>query len=211
VVTRKEPESGPRLCIPSGGVGGIKLLIGMLHKRQRAVFLDLNGTLVLPIKPQSLKELMLIEDAGLEIARLSGAGFLCPVITVQSKINKGIFSLEEFLHWFDSFASNLRIGGAHLLGPYVCPHRFNEPCECKKLTTLLYRVAAVEHGIDLQRSFVIGDSVEDVSAAKRFGGQGCLVRTGWAKDTSVVERALPHSSFVAESLGGAVDWILAQS
>lgn len=179
--------------------------------RQRAVFLDLNGTLVLPIKPQSLNELTQIENAGSEIARLSGAGFLCPVITVQSRINKGVFSLEEFLNWFDSFASSVRISGAYLLGPYVCPHRFNEPCECKKPSTFLYRLAAEEHGIDLQRSFVIGDSVEDVCAAKQFGGQGCLVRTGWAKDIAVVERALPYSSFVAESLGRAVDWILAQS
>jgi hypothetical protein len=37
------------------------------------------------------------------------------------------------------------------------------------------------------------------------------VRTGWAKDIAVVERALPYSSFIAESLGKAVDWILAQS
>ena len=178
---------------------------------QRAVFLDLNGTLVLPVKPQSLNELTLIEHAGSEVARLSRAGFLCPVITVQSRINKGVFSLEEFLNWFDSFASNLRVSGAYLSGPYVCPHRFKEPCECKKPSPFLYRLAADEHGIDLHRSFVIGDSVEDVCAAKRFGGQGCLVRTGWAKDVAVVERALPYSSFIAESLGRAVDWILAQS
>jgi len=178
---------------------------------QRAVFLDLNGTLVLPVKPQSLNELTLIEHAGSEVARLSRAGFLCPVITVQSRINKGVFSLEEFLNWFDSFASNLRVSGAYLSGPYVCPHRFKEPCECKKPSPFLYRLAADEHGIDLHRSFVIGDSVEDVRAARHFGGQGCLVRTGWAKDIAVVERALPYSSFVAESLARAVDWVLAQT
>jgi D-glycero-D-manno-heptose 1,7-bisphosphate phosphatase len=183
----------------------------MLRKSHRAAFLDLNGTLVLPIKPQSLNELMLIEDAGSEIARLSRAGFLCPVVTGQSRIAKGFFSLEEFQSWFSNFARHLSGCGAYVVGPYVCPHRFNEPCECKKPSTLLYRLAADEHGIDLQRSFVIGDSVEDVCAARRFGGLGCLVRTGWAEDDAVVERALPYSSFVAESLGRAVDWILAQS
>jgi D-glycero-D-manno-heptose 1,7-bisphosphate phosphatase len=179
--------------------------------RSRAVFLDLNGTLVLPIKPHSLGELTLIEDAERQVARLSAAGFRCPVVTVQSRINKGVFTLDEFLEWFTRFAHRLRSAGAHVLGPYVCPHRFKEPCECKKPSTFLYRLAAEEHGIDLPRSFVIGDSVEDVCAAKRFGGQGCLVRTGWAKDVAVVERALPYSSFIAESLGRAVDWILAQS
>jgi D-glycero-D-manno-heptose 1,7-bisphosphate phosphatase len=182
----------------------------MLQVRARAVFLDLNGTLVLPIRPQSLNELTLIENASLEIARLSRAGFLCPVVTVQSRINKGVFSLEQFLNWFDCLANNFRIAGASLLGPYVCPHRFNEPCECKKPSTFLYRLAAEEHGIELTRSFVIGDSVEDVCAAKCFGGQGCLVRTGWAADIAIVERALPYRPFIAESLARAVDWILAQ-
>jgi len=178
---------------------------------QRAVFLDLNGTLVLPIKPKALSELRLIADAGEQIARLSAGGFLCPVVTVQSRIAKGFFSSEEFLKWFGSFANDLAGFGAHVLGPYVCPHRFNEPCECKKPSTLLYQRAANEHEIDLLASFVVGDSPEDVCAARRFGGQGCLVRTGWAEDPAVVERALPYSSFIAASLGRAVDWILAQS
>jgi D-glycero-D-manno-heptose 1,7-bisphosphate phosphatase len=133
-----------------------KLVVQM---RQRAVFLDLNGTLVLPIKPESLSELTLIEDAEREVARLSAAGFWCPVVTVQSRINKGVFTLQEFLEWFNSFAHRLRSAGAHVLGLYVCPHRFKEPCQCKKPSTFLYQMAANEHGIDLQRSFVIGDSV----------------------------------------------------
>jgi D-glycero-D-manno-heptose 1,7-bisphosphate phosphatase len=177
----------------------------------RAVFLDLNGTLVLPLKPQSLSELTLIEGAEQAIARLSRAGLLCPVVTVQSRISKGIFSASDFQRWFHDFARRLSSSGAEILGPYVCPHRFREPCECKKPATFLYEVAATEHQIDLQRSFVIGDSAEDVWAAHRFGGRGCLVRTGWAEDPMVVERATPYAPFVAETLSMAVDWVLAQS
>jgi phosphoglycolate phosphatase-like HAD superfamily hydrolase len=57
---------------------------------------------------------------------------------------------------------------------------------------------------------VIGDSAADVCAAYRFGGQGCLVRTGWARNPAEVERAAPYASFVADSLGEAVTWILNQ-
>jgi D-glycero-D-manno-heptose 1,7-bisphosphate phosphatase len=177
----------------------------------RATFLDLNGTLVLPIKPQSLSELTLIEGAAQAIARLSRAGFLCPVVTVQSRIAKGFFSSDDFRKWFYDFSTRLRSCGAEIVGPYVCPHRFREPCECKKPGTFLYELAASEHGVDLQRSFVIGDSADDVCAAYRFGGQGCLVRTGWAQNPVEVERAAPYASFVAESLSKAVDWILSQS
>jgi D-glycero-D-manno-heptose 1,7-bisphosphate phosphatase len=176
--------------------------------KQRATFLDLNGTLVLPIKPESLSELTMIEGAGQAIARLSRAGFLCPVVTVQSRIAKGFFSIEEFRHWFHDFSTRLRTYGGEVVGPYVCPHRFNEPCACKKPNILLYEQAATEHMVDLARSFVIGDSADDVCAAYRFRGQGCLVRTGWAENPSEVERATPYASFVSESLSEAVDWIL---
>lgn len=139
--------------------------------KQRVTFLDLHGTLVLPIKPQSLSELTLIEGAGQAVARLSRAGFLCPVVTVQSRIAKGFFSSDDFQKWFYDFSIGLRSYGAEIVGPYVCPHRFRELCECKKPGTFLYELAASEQGVDLQQSFVIGDSADDVCAAYRFGGR----------------------------------------
>src|ERR1700743_757162 len=104
---------------------------------------------MLPIKQKSLNELTLIEGAGEAIARLSQAGFVCPVVTVQSRIAKGVFSEDEFRRWFHEFSINLRSFGADVLGPYVRPHRFREPCECKKPATFLYELAAREHDIDL--------------------------------------------------------------
>jgi histidinol phosphatase-like enzyme len=64
--------------------------------KRRAVFLDLNGTLVLPIIVQRPSELRLIDDAPAAVASLSEAGFLCPVVTIQSRIGKGLFTVEEF-------------------------------------------------------------------------------------------------------------------
>jgi len=75
--------------------------------KRRAVFLDLNGTLVLPIIVQSPSELKLIDNASAAVATLSDAGFVCPVVTIQSRIGKGLFSLEDFHVWFRSFAVEL--------------------------------------------------------------------------------------------------------
>lgn len=174
----------------------------------RAAFLDLTGTLVEPLKPERLEDLTLIPGAATAVARLSAAGFVCPVVTVQSRISKGLFSAAEFEAWFASFAADLRPAGAHLVGPYVCPHRFNEQCLCKKPNTLLYERAVQRHGIDVAKSFVIGDSPDDVRAAKRLGAKGCLVRTGWATDPHVVEAAALDATMIVESLNDAVDWIL---
>jgi D-glycero-D-manno-heptose 1,7-bisphosphate phosphatase len=176
----------------------------------RAVFFDLNGTLVSPIKVDRLSELRMVDGAAAAVARLSAAGFVCPVVTVQGRIAKGFFSLEEFQGWFTMLADRFREHGAEIVGPYVCPHRFREPCHCKKPNTFLYEQAAADHGIDLGRSFLIGDSAADVEAASRFGGRGCLVRTGWAADEREVQRAMPYASHVARSVGDAATWILRQ-
>ncbi len=172
------------------------------------MFLDLNGTLVEPLKAERLDELTLIPGVIEAVARLSAAGFVCPVVTVQSRIAKGLFSSADFDIWFARFAANLGKYGALVVGPYVCPHRFAEPCPCKKPNTLLYERAALQHGIDVTKSFVVGDSPDDVRAARRLGARGCLVRTGWATDPRVVEAAAPDATVILASFKAAVDWIL---
>ena len=176
---------------------------------RRGAFLDLNGTLVEPLKPERLADLMVIPGVIEAVARLSAAGFVCPVVTVQSRIAKGLFSAADFEAWFARFAIALARHGATVVGPYVCPHRFAEPCPCKKPNRLLYDRAAMEHDIDSLRSVVIGDSPDDVRAASRLGAKGCLVRTGWAADPRVAEEAAPYAAVIVASFPEAVDWILA--
>lgn len=169
-------------------------------KQHKAVFLDLNGTLVLPLKQESLAEMTLIPGADLAIRRLLEAGFICPVVTVQSRIEKGLFSQSEFRAWFADFFGDL---GLDLKGPYVCPHRYNRRCPCEKPNPLLYVQAARDLGLDLSRSYAIGDSLEDVEAARRFGGTGCLVRTGWA-----TREAGASAAFIGDTVADAADWIV---
>jgi D-glycero-D-manno-heptose 1,7-bisphosphate phosphatase len=174
------------------------------------VFLDLNGTLVLPLKQERLADLYPIPGAIEAVARLVSAGFVCPVITVQSRIAKGFFTATAFLDWFHDFATSARHQGAELQGPYVCPHRYVERCECKKPNTLLYEQAIRDLDISVTDSFVIGDSPDDMRAASRLGARGCLVRTGWAADTEVAAIAEGEVSLLSPSIVEAVDWILSQ-
>jgi|SRR6185312_17411151 len=177
---------------------------------RRGVFLDLNGTLVEPLKQERLDELTLIPGVVEALVRLTVRGFVCPVITVQSRIAKGLFSMADFQTWFAALAAELEAQGALVVGPYVCPHRFGEPCLCHKPNVLLYERAASDHQITTADSFIIGDSPDDVRAARLLGARGCLVRTGWASDPGVVETALQDASIVVDSFAQAVDWILAQ-
>jgi D-glycero-D-manno-heptose 1,7-bisphosphate phosphatase len=134
---------------------------------RRGVFLDLNGTLVEPLKQQRVDELTLIPDVAAAIARLSVAGFVCPVVTVQSRIAKGLFTITDFEAWFATFAADLKAQGALVVGPEVCPQGSAEPCRCKKPNVLLYNRAADEHRLTPADCFVIGDSPDDVRAARK--------------------------------------------
>lgn len=177
-------------------------------KQNRAVFLDLNGTIVLPIKQESLSELTLIPGADLAITRLIDFGFVCPVVTVQSRIEKGLFAESEFRTWFADFFGNLSLD---VKGPYICPHRFNHPCPCEKPNPFLYEQAASDFSIDLRSSYTIGDSPQDVEAARRFGGTGCFVKTGWAiENPIVVEEVQASSAFIGDTIIDIVDWIISR-
>ena len=175
------------------------------NNSNRAIFLDLNGTLVMPVKPDSLSELELIPNVDKPLSKLVEAGFACVVVTVQSRIAKGFFSEAEFRKWFDSFFNALRL---NLHGPYVCPHRFSEPCACKKPNPILYQQAAQDLSLELTQSYVIGDSVADILAAKNIGGLGCFVRTGWGRKESEFLQAQPHAAFIGDSIEEIAEWIL---
>ncbi len=176
-------------------------------KKNRTVFLDLNGTIVLPLKQETLEEIYLIDGADIAIRKLLSAGFVCPVVSVQARIEKGLFTEQEFRAWFAEFFQKYQLD---VKGPYVCPHRFNHPCPCKKPSPLLYKQAAKELQLALSESFVIGDSPEDIEAAIGFGGIGCLVRTGWAAEDSVVQGVQSKAHFIGASIVEVADWILAK-
>jgi len=174
----------------------------------RAVFLDLNGILVEPVQIESLSELQVLPGTFEAVHRLNKAGFLCPVVTVQSRIAKAYFSQPEFVTWFQTFACEAALKGAELLGPYTCPHRFNKPCRCEKPKPHLYKQAARDHLIDLSRSYVVGDTASDVIAASAFGGRGCLVKTGWGHFENNQEAAKKVAAPIRQTLTEAVTWIL---
>ena len=172
----------------------------------RAAFLDLNGTLVEPVRISDLREFRLLPHAIEAVRLLNQAQFLCPVVTVQSRISKAIFSLHDFLAWFTEFQQQFHMAGARLLGPYVCPHQRRDACLCKKPQTQLYLQATHEHAIDLAQSIVIGDTADDMAAAQALGIPGCLVRTGWGNHNIEHKQADRIATVVTNTVLDAAQW-----
>ncbi|MBX3061369.1 MAG: HAD-IIIA family hydrolase [Anaerolineae bacterium] len=171
-----------------------------------AIFLDLNGTLVMPVQVSSPREYHLIEGSVEAVSLLNQAGFLCPVVTVQSRIEKGIYSEQSFLNWFRQLQDQLKASNATILGPYLCPHSSKTMCNCRKPQPTLYMQAAQECGINCKRSYVVGDTANDIRAGKAIGAKPCFVRTGWAARD--IAQFGHEAAFIGDDILQVAQWIV---
>src|SRR2546427_285055 len=98
--------------------------------------------------------------------------------------------------------------GAHLDATYYCPHHLEitGPCECRKPGVKLFRDAQTALGIDLARSYWVGDRLSDVEPARTLGGRALLVATGHGAAHRAQARALGVP--VVADLAAAVDLIV---
>jgi D-glycero-D-manno-heptose 1,7-bisphosphate phosphatase len=185
---------------------------------KRAVFVDRDGTLIEESGYLDRLDRLAIYPYTVDAVRLlNRAGFAVIVISNQSGIGRGLvresFVAEAHAH----ISAYLNAGGAVLDAFYYCPHHpdatvpaFRQQCECRKPAAGMLRTAATEHGLDLARSFVIGDRWDDVGAARAAGARGVLVRTGYGRQAEAVPKPQVRADLVADNLAAAVAWILAQ-
>jgi D-glycero-D-manno-heptose 1,7-bisphosphate phosphatase len=151
--------------------------------------------------------------AAAAIRRLNDANLPVIVVTNQSGVGRGYFP-ESMVHTVHELMKRqLAVVGAHLNAIYYCPHGLDDECNCRKPKPGMLERAAREHGVDLQRSFVVGDRYGDVELAHAKGSRGVLVRTGYGEE-DLRENGVTwprQPDYVADDLAAAVDWILRQT
>lgn len=179
----------------------------------RAIFLDKDGTLVEDIPYNVDPDLLeLTWQAGHGLQLLKKMGYALFIVSNQSGVAKGLFteaSLEPLQHRLSELLAQY---GVLLDGFYYCPHsldgaiaRYAIPCTCRKpMPGMLYR-AAHEHGIDLSRSWMIGDILNDIEAGRRAGCKTVLIDNG--NETEWNRSALRTPHLTAPSLYAAATMI----
>ncbi|WP_321474798.1 HAD family hydrolase [uncultured Paludibaculum sp.] len=173
---------------------------------RRFVALDRDGTLIAEKNylsdPAQVELLPGVRDA---VDRLRTAGFGLIVVTNQSGVGRGYFTLEQV------DAVNRRV--VELLGQfdgiYICPHAPSDGCTCRKPLPGLLRQASSELNFSLSDCVVIGDKDVDVGLAHNAGARGVLVTTGYG--ARHLATGLIRPDFVATSLAEAANWVLSDT
>jgi D-glycero-D-manno-heptose 1,7-bisphosphate phosphatase len=139
----------------------------------KAVFLDRDGTIVwaFPGRPANTPaEIKLLPGAVEGLRKLKDAGYLLIVITNQGGIALGYMTEETLLSIHKKLDELLlEEGGPKIDAYYHCPHMSDAMCYCRKPKPGMVNLAAVDYGVDLERSFLVGDSLSDVQTAIAAG------------------------------------------
>jgi len=183
------------------------------------VFLDRDGTINEEMGYiNHIDRFILLPGAAAAIRRINESGLKAVVVTNQSGAARGYFPVELIEQVHQKMNSLLAEEGAHLDAIYTCTHgpqdeKKGEGCDCRKPKIGLMRQAAEELKLDLQSSYVIGDRTKDVEMARKAGAKAILVLTGYGRGELEFFGAgsKVQADHVAEDLGEAVDWILADA
>ena len=179
-----------------------------------AIFLDRDGTI--NDDPGYLGEpnkVVLLPGAGEGLSILKKRyNFKLIVISNQSGIVRGILTNEMVKNINNKINELLEKFNVQIDDFYYCPYHpefsSEEECRCRKPSPMLIKVAAVEHNIDLSKSYFIGDMVTDIECGKNAGLKTILVKTGNGKkslDILKIKNNLP--SFVAQNILDSCNFI----
>jgi D-glycero-D-manno-heptose 1,7-bisphosphate phosphatase len=176
-----------------------------------AVFLDRDGV-INAYRSNYVKrwsEVSFLPGSLAALRRLSATCCRIVVVTNQSAVGRGIMTLDEVSEINRRLVDVITAQGGRIDRIYICPHRPEAGCTCRKPRPGMLLAAAAEMNLDLGSSYLVGDARSDVEAARAAGVRGIIVLTGRGKQTaeslSPDERATWR---IVQDLEGAVAYIL---
>lgn len=179
-----------------------------------AIFLDRDGVIIEDAHHVgSPARVQLLPGAAESIAALNRAGWPVVIVTNQSGVARGLFTVEAVEEVHTHLRELLCGYRARIEAFYYCPHHpegeveaFRSECECRKPQPGLLLRAADELGLDLAASWMIGDRLSDLEAGAAVGARTVLVRTGHGHlvDATMLDRERLNLELVAADLADAV-------
>ena len=175
------------------------------------IFLDRDGTLNFdPGYINSLEQYNFFDFTLHALKQLGDAGNRFCIITNQSGIARGIVDTDNLSDIHQYILNQFYDNGLDLLGIYYCSDHPDDETKNRKPGTGMFQQAAYDHGINLAKSIMIGDTVSDIEAGVNSGMETMLVLTGKGK-ASQVKFSDRSPTFIVKNLLEGVQKILGNS
>lgn len=147
---------------------------------RHAIFLDRDGVII-ENRDEYVRhwdDVSFIPEALRGLLRIALSEFLIVLVTNQACVGRGLLSLDDATAINQRVIAHVRSLGGRIDAAYLCPHRPDEHCLCRKPKPGMLLQAARELNVSLARSIMIGDAITDMQAAQAAGVAGMMVRTG---------------------------------
>lgn len=178
----------------------------------RVVLVDRDGVINenRPDYVKSWDEFSFLPGALEGLAALHAAGARVAVVTNQSAVGRGLLTAEGLDLIHRRMCETVRSLGGRIEEIQCCPHAPWEGCLCRKPRPGLLLTALARLGESADRSFFVGDTLDDLLAAREAGIPFVMVRTGRGREELARLDGRQPPAYVAEDLREACRWILAR-
>jgi D-glycero-D-manno-heptose 1,7-bisphosphate phosphatase len=177
---------------------------------KRAVFLDRDGTLIAEKNYLHRPEdVVIFPGAGQALRRLADAGFRLFIVSNQSGVGRGYFTLADVDRVNEHLARELAHDGVRFEKIYIAPEAPDQPSRGRKPSPQFLFDARDEFGLDLAESFMVGDKLMDLECGWNAGvKKSILVRTGYGAKIEVESKNELARAVVVDGLTEMADEIL---
>jgi histidinol-phosphate phosphatase family protein len=180
-----------------------------MTSRPDAVFLDRDGTVMEDAHYiKSPDQVRLIPGAAAAVKRMNDAKVPVIVVTNQSGIGRGMFTVKDYEAVKSRFESLLAQHGAYVDASYYCPDHpsATRPSICRKPATKMFEDGIRDFNLDPANVAYVGDRWRDVAASRKLGGRGILISSHMTTDEDR-RKAKEDGIETAPSLQEAVDML----
>jgi D-glycero-D-manno-heptose 1,7-bisphosphate phosphatase len=176
----------------------------------RAVFLDRDGTIIEERNYlRRVEEVAIFPGAGAALGRLHRAGFKLFIVSNQSGVGRGYFTLADVEKVNRFLLGELSREGARFEKVYIAPESPDVPSRGRKPSPQFLLDARDEFAVDLAQSYMVGDKLIDLECGWNAGVRHCLlVRTGYGAELERASADKLSAAVVVDDLTAAAQWIL---